>query len=66
MAPPDLQTANLDLLMQLDRLLTEADRARVLRDQLIALARERSHRPARKDGRRQRQSSAAIAGEVAQ
>ena len=36
----DLQHAHLDLLLQLDRLLTEADRARVLRDNLLAAARQ--------------------------
>ncbi len=45
----DLQRTNLDLLLQLDRLLTEADRARVLRDHLLAVARQGMHRPSTPD-----------------
>jgi hypothetical protein len=35
----DLQAANLDLLLQVNRLLDEADRARVLRDRLLSMVR---------------------------
>jgi hypothetical protein len=35
----DLQNANLELLIQIDRLLTEADKMRALRDRLLEIAR---------------------------
>jgi hypothetical protein len=40
MPTPELKDANLDLLIQIDRLLTEADRTRELRDRLFEAARK--------------------------